>query len=187
MTIAGAIRTTIGEFERLIESPAAERRLELIDGELIEKPMPTQEYTWIADNLSMAISPYLRQTKSGRGGPEIRFHKPEDHQNNLLADWSFTLFKDSAALPVTRGAVPAMPDFAVEVQSPDDSIPEMRKKAAIYLALGTRLVWIVLTRQRVVIALWANGDEDLYTVADTFDFGDLLPGFSMTIADVFAL
>jgi len=158
----------------------------LIDGEIVEKAMATEEHAYVTENVTLLIAPYLREKKLGRSGPKIRYRKLEDHANSLLPDWSFRLNLAEQSV-VTRGAVPVMPDFVLEVQSPDDSIPEMRRKAAIYLRLGTRLVWLALPRQKVILALWADGDEQVCSVEDTFDFGDLLPGFSTAIGAVFAL
>ena len=36
-----------------------------------------------------------------------------------------------------------MPDLAVEVLSPSNSLPELRRKAEVYLQHGTALVWLV--------------------------------------------
>ncbi|MDZ4770393.1 MAG: Uma2 family endonuclease [Chloroflexota bacterium] len=181
-TMVERTKMSMEEFERLIASPEAESRLELIDGEVVEKAMATQEHSWIVQRVGLKIGAYILDNGLGEGGPETRYRKLEDHANSLLPDWSFML---NVTEPVTRGAVPSMPDFALEVQSPDDSMPQMRRKAAIYLSLGARLVWLVLPRQRIVIALWADGDEQLYGVDDSADFRDLLPGFMVAIRDVF--
>ena len=37
-----------------------------------------------------------------------------------------------------------MPDLAVEIQSPGNTLAELRRKAALYLTKGTELVWLVL-------------------------------------------
>jgi len=177
-------KTTMEAFERLIASPEAERRLELIDGEIAEKAMPIQEHAQIADEVSGLIRPFLKVHHPAYMGAEIRYKRLEDQRNSLLPDWSFQFKTDQSI--VTRGAVPAMPDFVLEVQSPDDSIADMRKKAGLYLTLGTRLVWLALPRRKVILSYWADGSEDVHTVEDTFDFRDLLPGFTIAVRDIFA-
>jgi len=178
-------KTTMEAFERLIESPEAESRLELIDGEVVEKAMATQEHAAIVHKIGLYVGIYLLTHPIALAGPETRYRIPDEPRNSLIPDWSLVLTED--AMPVTRGAVPRMPDFAVEVMSPDDSIARMREKAAIYLRLGTRLVWLALPRQKVILSFWADKDRDegVYTVEDTFDFLDLLPGFTIAIRDIF--
>ena len=43
-----------------------------------------------------------------------------------------------------------MPDLAVEIISPNDSMKQVRRKAAIYLRHGTQLVWIVMPDKKGV-------------------------------------
>jgi Uma2 family endonuclease len=44
---------------------------------------------------------------------------------------------------VARGAVSGMPDLAVEIKSPTNTIIELREKVTYYLENGCRMVWIV--------------------------------------------
>ena len=87
---------------------------------------------------------------------------------------------------VTKGSVPEMPDLAVEVQSPDDSIKAMREKATYYLANGAKLVWLVYPRKRIVEVYHANGEIDIFHKGEMLSGEDVLPGFSLLVADIFA-
>lgn len=177
---------TVDEFEQFITQPEnADRRLELINGEIVERPMPTQEHGEIVDNASLPIKLYLKSRGIGRSGPEIRYRAADDPYNDLIPDWSFTLNRNQPS--VTRGAVPHLPDFALEVQSPDDKLAALREKARTYLRHGTTLVWLILPRQGVVEVYWANGDENVYAGNDTLTLGDLLPGFTLPVRDIFSL
>ena len=77
-----------------------------------------------------------------------------------------------------------MPDLAVEVKSPDDSLSKLREKAAYYLANGTLLAWLVYPKKRLVIVLTPDSEEIL-TEDDTLDGGDVLPGFTLPVRDIF--
>lgn len=79
-----------------------------------------------------------------------------------------------------------MPDLAVEIQSPDDRPMSLRKKAAYYIANGTRLVWLVLLEKRQV-EVYRPGEKVVgLTEDDTLDGGDVLPRFSVLVRDIFA-
>ncbi|MBL8130922.1 MAG: Uma2 family endonuclease [Anaerolineae bacterium] len=176
---------TADEFERFVVLPEnAEKALELIRGEIVEKPMPTEEHGNIVDNASLPIRLHLKQNRLGRGGPEIRYHAPDDPHTTLMPDWSFRL--GIVEPPISDGAVQGMPDFALEVQSPGDRLAALREKARICLRHGVKLVWLTLPRQRVVEVYWADGSEEVYTVEDTLTFGDLLPGLQIPVRDLFA-
>jgi Uma2 family endonuclease len=78
-----------------------------------------------------------------------------------------------------------MPDLAVEILSPRDSLKAVREKALHYLANGTRLVWIVDPIKRLVIVL-SRDDEHILLENDILDGGEVLPAFTLPLRDVFA-
>ena len=79
-----------------------------------------------------------------------------------------------------------MPDLAIEIQSPDDSLKKLRAKAAYYLANGARLVWVVLAEKRLVEIYRANGEVDILNENDILDGEDVLPGFTLPVHEMFA-
>ena len=175
-------QVTVEEFEQFLRLPEnADHLFELINGEIAEK-MPTEEHGLIASNIVMALGAFARLNRSGRVGVEVRHRRPEDHFNSRMPDVSFT----SARRPlVTEGSVPQMPDLAVEIKSPDDTVKEMREKAAYYLANGSRIVWLVYPQKRVVEVYRSDADFELFLEHDLLTGGDLLPGFSLPVADIF--
>jgi Uma2 family endonuclease len=173
---------TVEEFERFIAQPENRDRLfELIQGEIVEK-MPTEEHGELAANLVVALHSFVVPRKLGRVGVEIRHRMPNDTRNSLLPDVSFIAGKRPS---VTEGSVPQMPDLAVEIKSPDDSLKDLRDKANYYLLNGTRLVWIVDPVKRLVITLTPD-DEQILLENEVLDGGDVLPGFTMPVKDIFA-
>ena len=178
-------RYTVDEFEAFAALPEnAERRFELVNGEIIET-MPTEEHGVIAANILAFIWNFLRTHALGRVAVEPRHRMPNDDHNALIPDIAFT--SHERALPLTtQGPVPQMPDLAVEVKSPDDSILELREKAAYYLANGSRMVWLVLPRPRVIEVYRLNEDVEILTAADTLQGYAVLPGFTLAVSEIFA-
>lgn len=174
---------TVDEFERLLTAPEnSDRLLELIEGEVVEK-MPTEEHGLVTSNFVYALSAYNRQHKLGRVVTEVRHRLPGDAHNSRLPDISFS----SARRPLVReGSVPEMPDLVVEIKSPADSVRKMREKAAYYLPNGVRLVWLVFPEQRIVEVYTPDGEVEILVKGDLLDGGEVLPGFSFPVAEVFA-
>ena len=110
---------TVDEFEELLKLPEnAGRLLELIDGEIVEK-MPTEEHGSIALNIGAELRAYLRTIRRGIAGTEVRYQTGKDERNSRLPDISISI----ANRPLVKdGAVIGMPDLAVEIKSPDDSL-----------------------------------------------------------------
>ena len=173
---------TIREFENFLANPENRNHLfELVNGEIVEKVV-TQEHGIIAGFFVTELNLYLRQNKIGRVGVEIRHRDVGDEENDRLPDVSFTRDLDK---PMTKvGAVPYMPDLAVEIKSPDDTFKEMREKAHYYLAHGTTLVWLVFPDKRIV-EVYSLDEEQVLTESDTLIGGELLPGFSLVVRNIF--
>ncbi|GIL14005.1 MAG: hypothetical protein BroJett038_27250 [Chloroflexota bacterium] len=125
---------------------------------------------------------HAEQHNLGRVGVEIRHQMPGDRHNVLLPDISF--YTDMTAPVVERGAVPYMPDLAVEIKSPDDSCKAMNGEAAYYLANGARLGWLICPEKRLIEVL-SPDDRQLLTDGDTLEGGAVLPGFALAVGDVF--
>lgn len=78
------------------------------------------------------------------------------------------------------------PDMAVEVVSPDEDI---HRKAREYLLSGTAFVWAVYAQDKAVYVMSLNNEGAVislpFTGDDTLDGGDVLPGFTLAVKDIF--
>lgn len=175
---------TLQQFEQFIAQPEnRERIFELINGEIVEKG-PTEEHGIIAGLIVTEFNLYLKTHPLGRAGVEVRHRIPEDEKNDYIPDVSFV--SNERALAVTKkGAVPQMPDIAVEIRSPDDSTRKMREKALYYLKNGSRMAILVFPRKQQV-EVHTEESVQTYNVDDTIDLSAVLPGFSLVVKDIFA-
>lgn len=173
---------TVEEFEQIADSAEnAGRLLELVNGEIVEK-VPTEEHSIATGNIFAALWNWNTPRKLGRVHTEVRYRKLEDQHNAFIPDIAFS----SAQRPlVKQGSVPEMPDLAVEVQSPNQSLKELREKAHYFLANGTKLFWLVIPEKRL-IEVYTLTDEQILTEGDTLTGGDVLPEFALPVREVFA-
>jgi Uma2 family endonuclease len=80
---------------------------------------------------------------------------------------------------------PVVPDLAVEVISPNDLAEEVFAKVKEYLEAGVRLIWVIFPKLG-----WVHVYESLtqvrgLTVADNLEGGNVLPGFSLPLRELF--
>lgn len=179
-------KTTIDEFEVFIaQDENKERLFELIDGEIVENVV-TEEHGIIAVNVSSALHQFVKAYNLGRVMVEVRHRIPDDVSNERLPDVSFT--SAGRAMPlVTEGAVPQMPDLAVEIKSPSDRYIGMRQKAAYYLENGSRMVWLIFPEKRLVEVYKPDADIEILNENDTLNGGEVLPNFTLAVKDIFAV
>lgn len=177
-------RMTYEEFEAFADAPEnSDRLFELIDGEIIEVS-PNKTHGRIALRIGASIFNYLEAHPIGEADVEVRHKMPDDDYNAVQPDVAFTSVERDD--PNTRtGAVPYMPDLAVEIKSPNDTNVGLRKKAAYYLDNGALMVWLVNPDKRIIEIYQPDADIQVLTLEDTIDGGDVLPGFTLAVRDVF--
>jgi Uma2 family endonuclease len=81
-----------------------------------------------------------------------------------------------------------VPDLCIEVISPNDNYLDVDEKVEGYLLDGVRQVWVFNPRE-TSIAIHGPGIDQFKRLRadDTLDGGDVLPGFSIKVSDIFAL
>ena len=173
---------TADQFVIYVQQPDhADRLFELIAGEIVEK-VPTEEHGIIVGNIFVPLRAFVKQNKLGRVTIEGLHRLPDDNENAVLPDVSFRV--GLSAPVVRRGAIPVMPDLAIEVQSPSQSEDFMVEKAAYYLANGSHMVWLVFPGRRVV-EVHQHDQVGTFTETDTLVMDDVIPGFKLSVSDIF--
>lgn len=157
--------------------------LELINGRIVEK-VTGYKHGVIALTIGTQLRQWQKSTGvSGYSGVEISHRNQGDDANVRIPDVSFTT---SSEVP-TEEAAPKLPDFAVEIKSPGNTIKELREKAQFYIDNGVRLVWIVYPSKKIVDVYHADGNIEIFTSGDSLVGGDVLPKFVMTVDEIFEI
>lgn len=180
----------VDAFWRFVCQPEnADKHFELIHGELVEMPAPGEEHGFIAGEIYHCIRLFDPQRKLGIPTVEAGYYSQEDRSTVLGPDVAFRR-ADASAPPLQKKWAPTMPDLAVEIKSPSNTLAELKEKAAIYLRRETQLVWIIIPEQQSaeVCRLNAKGEiESEFIGADGALSGEeVLPGFSLKLSALFA-
>jgi Uma2 family endonuclease len=187
MTIPAIKAWTVEEFEAFAESGDNRHRLlELINGEVVEK-MPTEEHGITALNFGRYIGNFIEEHEiQGYAGVEVRHRRPGDKYNSRLPDVSY---RSTTTPVVTKGAVPQMPDLAIEIQSPDDTLRDMRATAEYYLRNGSKLVLLAYPSVKMIEACILNAEGMLEIQAhgetDSVDCSVVIPGLVLFVEKIF--
>ena len=78
-------------------------------------------------------------------------------------------------------------ELVVEIRSPRDSAADIAEKALMWLANGVLIVWTVDPDARTVDVYRAGFPVVTLADGDSLDGGDVLPGFSCAVSDIFDL
>ena len=158
---------------------------ELIDGTLVEKTMGWQE-SELAFIIGRLLGNFVSSRRLGKiFGPDGMFRL--EPKQIRIPDVSFISKQRFAGRTVTPGAFWELGcDLAVEVISPSNTRREMERKLSEYFAAGVKAVWLVYPKSREVVVYTSPSNSDTLRGDELLDGGDVLPGFSVPVAEIFA-
>lgn len=177
---------TVDELELM---PDDGNRYEVIEGELFVTRAPNLEHQVITSNLDNLIGTYLGRNPIGSvvPGAGVVFTK----FSGVIPDQVF-FTHTTGKKAVSGGRLKAAPDLVIEIVSPgaDNRRRDRVVKRNLYAKHGVLEYWIVdykartievyqLSEKTLVLSSKLNEREKLTSL--------VLPGFSCTVADVFAV
>jgi Uma2 family endonuclease len=184
---APPLRVSRELFEALVaENPDA--RLERArDGTLIVMP-PTG---WDASRRNVELTGQLwlwnRETLAGfcadsNGGFEL----PDSAIRAADAAWVSRARWERLTQAERKTFSPLCPDFVVELRSPSDRMPDLRDKMAEYIENGAQLGWLIDPYAKRVEIYRPGREPELLAAPATLSGEDVLPGFVLDLAPIFA-
>ncbi len=179
---------TIDDVWQLSQLPENEHKFfYLIDGELFFMSRPGRIHGLIASLIAHFLWSYVLERDIGEITTETGYHPPEDRTTLLGPDVAFVR-RERLPEPLTAHFYPVMPDLAVEILSPSNTMPELRRKAQVYLRHGTALIWLVNPDEKTV-EVWrktADGETVNETVDSVLNGESVLPGFTLGLDSLFS-
>lgn len=178
---------------------ALERRLTVDDLDGMRLPDRWE----LVDGEAIVLSPSGNRASriGGRAYAKLYFGSElAGHGIAYPADAGFVLFPDrrtvrgpDAAFVGERAValadpafVPFAPDFVVEALSPGDRLGDALAKMGMYLDAGVRLAWLVHPERQTVTVFTPDAASVTLVPGAVLDGGDVLPGLSLPVADLFA-
>lgn len=158
---------------------------ELVEGTLVEKPMGHPE-AFLALELGRLLANFVVEHNLGycTGADDLIEVMPKLVRG---PDVSFTSWAKRPDGTVGSDAITnVIPDLTVEVLSRRNTRGEIRRKLKEYFLGGVRLVWVIDPRKRTADVYTAPDAKTTLGEADTLDGGEVLPGFELPLATLFA-
>ncbi|MDE2749604.1 MAG: Uma2 family endonuclease [Chloroflexota bacterium] len=180
---------TVDDVWRLSQLPENElKRFYLIDGELFWDMAPGYRHGRLEILIGHHLLVHAEEHDLGEVTGEVGYYPADDRHTLLGPDVAF-IRKENVPPADHEKFVPRMPDLAVEISSPSNTVAELRRKAAVYLANGTELVWLVLPEQAGV-EVWRIGPDgepasEIVARDGSLSGEQVLPGFTLDLRRLF--
>ncbi|MCS6918370.1 MAG: Uma2 family endonuclease [Fimbriimonadales bacterium] len=178
-------RMTAAEFEARYADK--DGRAELIHGEVIEMSPAMPPHGMYTIRVTLPVAQFVEEHNLGEVfGAETGFtiQHADGTESVLAPDIAFiSAERLPEDLPNNFWRIP--PDLVVEIRSASERLIDVRKKIALWLEGGARLVWYVDPFRQQVSVHRTDGAAQTLTVNDTLSGEDVLPGFELPIRHIF--
>jgi Uma2 family endonuclease len=157
----------------------------LVQGELIVMAPAGYDHGWIACNVAGALRDFVKAKKLGRVSTvEAGFLISRNPDTVRAPDVAFVR---AERIPPggQKKFFDGPPDLVVEVLSPEDRSSEVNAKIYDWLQAGCIQVWVVDPQNKTATVYRNRREAAVFTLEDTLAADDLLPGFSLPVAEIF--
>ena len=180
-----ATTTDITTAEQLLQAPDL-GPCELVRGELIMVTPAGYAHGNIEIRIARALANFVEPAGLGDVlGAETGFHIASDPDTVRAPDVAFVR-AERVPSEKPQGFFEGAPDLAVEVLSPNDRASEVNAKVHDWLDAGCRMVWVVDPATKTVLVYRSRTQIVVLGASDTLPGDDVLPGFSLPLAEIFA-
>lgn len=174
--------------DELLAMPDDGYLYELIKGEVIKvSPPPGHEHGLVTMNIAGPLYEYVKSMNLGKVyAAETGFLLEQNPDTVRAAAVAFVKRERIERAGSVKGYWIGAPDLAVEVISPGDTVGRIEGKVREWLKAGTALLWVVNPKLHAVTVYHSLTDVRVLTERDNLDGGDVVPGFAVSVSEIFS-
>ncbi len=161
-------------------------RCELVDGKIIMRSPTSWRHGKYESRFDYALKNFVNEHQLGEVMVgEVGLYTRRNPDTVRGAD---VIFISRARLAQVKSAsfLDVAPELVVEVMSPDDRWSEVKQKIREYFDIGVILVWIADPTDKTVSVYRSLTEVHLFTENDILTGEEILPGFNLSVATLFA-
>ena len=163
----------------------AGRRAELIDGVVVEPPVPQQRHGKVCFRAAQALGNFDAADAGHVTTNDSFVRTASDPDRVRGADVCFFSFARLPRGDVPDGLLPVVPDLVVEVRSPSEGWNDVFTKVGEYLTAGVRVVVVLDMPTRSASVYRTDALQEIIAADADLVVPDVLPGFAANVGKLF--
>ena len=166
--------------------PETKPATEWVNGRALQKVSPQRRHALAQGVFIARLYEWAMREGTGRVGTEWEFRvaPPGEARRPLVPDVAYLSYATVPYETPAEADIPRVaPDVVAEIRSPGDRAADVEEKVRVYLAAGTKVVFLVDTEAHKVTARTAGSSRVFHKSEELTDRS--LPGFSMPVQALF--
>jgi len=183
--VLGQERMTFEEAARLDPD---EQPGELDDGRWVPVPRSSWRHGQVVGNACVLLGQYAKQHPGwsiSAGDPGTKLARNPDRLRG--PDVGMVRAEREPKGKGVDGWLEGAPDVVVEVIGDGQSFSELARKALEYLSAGAKMVWVLDPDPQTLVLFVPLNQVQILGRDEILDGGDVLPGFSCKVAELFEI
>jgi Uma2 family endonuclease len=158
---------------------------ELIDGRIVPLAPTGPEHGETELDLGFELKAWVRSSGRGRAfSGDVGIYIRRNPDTVRAPDLMYTSHERYARRE-KAAYLTVVPELVVEVLSPEDCPGAVKAKLADYFSVGVDRVWVVDPEAQRILVYRALNDVQEFGAGDILKDDDLLPGFRLSLAELF--
>ena len=161
--------------------------LEWVGNRIRQKVSPKRKHALAQTCFAAELLDWAKEGGLGMVGTEWQFQirPPREIARTLVPDVAFLAYTTMPFEELERTEIPSVaPDAVVEVRSPDDQPRDIEEKVRVYVAAGTRVVFVIDPQKKNATIVDPIGSK---TITDGLLEHPALPGFHLELKTLFEM
>lgn len=181
-----AILVKAPSLDEFLKLPEEKPALQYEDGRITQKVSPKGQHSQLQSDLVELILQFARPRKLARAYAELRATYGGRSTVPDLSVYRWSRLPIQADGKIANDFVDP-PDVAIEIVSPDQSATTLVRRCLWYVSNGVAIALLIDPEDESVLRFRPNQAPMSLTGPDRIDLDDVLPGFALTVQQVFDL
>ena len=175
------------EFFDFCQANSSWRIERMADGEIIIMPPAGMESGHYGSELSEQLNHWAKQDGRGKAfDSSAGFQLPNGAMLSPDASWIGNARLSTLTRKQKQAFAPVCPDFVVEIQSPSDSVPRLKRKMHEWIDNGAQLGWLILPDSRTVYVFRPGREPEYLNNVTRLDGEGPVDGFVLDLTEIWS-